>query len=153
MATTPAQRGERLFIDGRWEEPDEMDCLAALPTAELAEEVLAVAHAADAAASDEGDHDIVSDGSGTFEGERWLARPLAIAETAAVNALPEAVDPEIRLAAAGALRMFLRECPDCGSDLVESTTAACCGGHTNPLEVPDDVLRCPACDARLYTFD
>ncbi|PSQ12345.1 hypothetical protein BRC93_02295 [Halobacteriales archaeon QS_5_70_15] len=54
------------------------------------------------------------------------------------------------LAAAAALRTFLETCPDCGAALEETTTAAaCCGG---PKEEPADVLYCPDCDARLFTF-
>ncbi|MEF8841002.1 MAG: hypothetical protein V5A62_05190 [Haloarculaceae archaeon] len=65
----------------------------------------------------------------------------------------EGLDRSTRLAAAGALRAFLEACPDYGATLEQTTTAACCGGYTNPTEGPADVLFCPACDVRLFRFD
>lgn len=97
---------------------------------------------------------VLSDGSGEVTGETWLSRPVAIAETAAVEALEPYVDGgATRRAAARAMRVFLESCPDCGAQVVETTTAACCGTITGADTRPDEVLACPDCDVRLYTFD
>ncbi|MWG36271.1 hypothetical protein [Halomarina oriensis] len=90
-------------------------------------------------------------GDGTPE-ETWLSRPVAVAELAAVRALDGVVSADVARQAAGPLRMFLSTCPDCGTPVVESTTATCCGGYTTPLSAPDDVLACPSCQLRLFTF-
>jgi hypothetical protein len=130
--------------------------LAALDIDELAEAVHDVAHAAESrVVSDEhGEWVVLGDGSGGVEGRTWLPRPVAVAEAGAVRALSGwGLDRPTRLAAAGALRTFLETCPDCGSALSETTTAACCGGYTGPKEEPSDVLFCPDCDVRLFTFE
>jgi hypothetical protein len=134
----------------------EMADLASLDTDELAEAVHDVAYAAESrVVSDEhGEWVVLGDGSGEVEGRTWLPRPVAVAEAGAVRALAGwGLDRPTRLAAAGALRTFLETCPDCGSALAETTTAACCGGYTSPKEEPADVLFCPDCDVRLFTFD
>ena len=137
---------------------DEMATLSDLDTEALAAATLEVAHASDASMYD-GDGDphewvVLSDGSGSFEGRTWLSRPVAIAETAAARALEAYIDDEsTRRAAAGPLRMFLTECPDCGADLSESSAASCCGGYTGPTDEPATVLACLDCNLRLYTFD
>ena len=134
----------------------EMATLAALDTTGLTEAVHEVAHAADSqVVGDRGEEWVVlDDGSGGFAGQAWLPRPVAVAEAGAVRALEGwGLDRPIRLAAAGALRTFLETCPDCGSALSMTTTASCCGEYTNPTGVPDDVLFCPTCDVRLFTFD
>lgn len=152
-------------VDGEQVAPDsafrrdweaEMADLAALDTAALAEAVHEVAHAAESEVVRDrgGEWIVLGDGSGGFAGNAWLSRPVAVAEAGAVGALSGwGLDRSTRLAAAGALRTFLEACPDCGATLEETTTAACCGGHTNPREEPADVLFCPACDVRLFTFD
>lgn len=148
--------GERVVPDPGFEERwhEEMDRLAALDTDALADEVLGVAHAADAYAfgNHRGEWVVVTDGSDDFEGEEWLNRPTAVAEAAAARALDGRVDDATRLAAAGAMPMFLEACPDCGAALEATTAAACCGGYTGPDEVPEDVLACPDCRARVFTF-
>jgi hypothetical protein len=134
----------------------EMADLAALDTDELAEAVHEAAHAAESrVVSDEhGEWIVLGDGSGGFAGRTWLPRPVAVAEAGAVRALEGwGLDRPTRLAAAGALRTFLETCPDCGEPLARTTTAACCGGYTGPQEEPADVLFCPACDVRLFTFE
>jgi len=137
---------------------DEMAELADLDTAALAEATLEVAHADDASMF-RGDGDphewvVLSDGSGSFEGRTWLSRPVAIAETGAVRALEAYLDDErSRRGAAGPLRMFLTECPDCGAGLSESSAASCCGGYTGPSEEPEPVLACFDCNLRLCTFE
>ncbi|MEF8788869.1 MAG: hypothetical protein V5A61_01950 [Haloarculaceae archaeon] len=134
----------------------EMADLAALETDALAEAVLEVAHAAEAEVfRDRGEEWVVlGDGSGGFAGRTWLSRPVAVAEAGAVRALSGwGLDRPTRLAAAGALRTFLETCPDCGTPLRETSAAACCGGYTNPTEEPADVLFCPDCDVRLFTFE
>lgn len=141
------------FVDA-WRE--EIAALAELDTESLAEATFEVAHARDASVYDGDPHEwvVLSDGSGGFEGRTWLSRPVAIAETAAVQALDSYLgDAGTRRAAAGPLRMFLRECPDCGTGLREESAASCCGGYTGPTEEPPTVLACPDCSLRLYTFD
>ncbi len=134
----------------------EMADLAALDTDELAEAVHDVAHAAGSrVVSDEhGEWIVLDDGSGGVAGRTWLPRPVAVAEAGAVRVLSGwGLDRPTRLAAAGALRTFLETCPDCGVALAETTTAACCGGYTGPKEEPSEVLFCPDCDVRLFTFE
>lgn len=139
----------------RWEA--EMADLRALDTAALTRAAAEVAVAAESRVQRDGAGDrewvVLSDGSGQVQNEHWLTRPVAVAETAAARALGDDLPPARRAAAAGALRMFLEECPDCGTPLEETTTMDCCGGHTGPGDVPADVIACPACDARLYTFE
>lgn len=137
---------------------EEMAALADLDTEALADETFEVAHAREVSVYD-GDGDphewvVLSDGSGSFQGRTWLSRPVAIAETAAVRALEDSLDDAgTRRAAAGPLRMFLQECPDCGTGLREESAASCCGGYTGPKTEPATVLACPECNLRLYTFD
>jgi hypothetical protein len=85
--------------------------------------------------------------------ETWVPRPVAIAETAALRQLAGSVDDSpIRRAGATSLRMFIEECPDCGTTVEESTAVSCCGGYYGE-GVPEETLVCPACDVRLFTFD
>ena len=137
---------------------EEMHLLADLDTEALADATFDVAHASEMSVFD-GDGDphewvVLSDGRESFEGRTWLSRPVAIAETAAVRALEAYLDDEgTRRAAAGPLRMFLTECPDCGADLREKSAASCCGGYTGPTDEPATVLACLDCNLRLYTFE
>ncbi|MFC6962313.1 hypothetical protein [Halocatena marina] len=95
---------------------------------------------------------IVTDEDGSVASERWLSRPIAIADVAAVRTLKETgVDTRIAVAAAASLRLFLDECPDCGGRVVETTGDGCCGGF-GPSG-PDHVLACEDCDQRLATLD
>lgn len=83
-----------------------------------------------------------------------LARPVVVAELAAYEVLGESLDDErLRVAGAEAFRMFLDSCPVCGSELVESSSVSCCGGHLGPRQNPDETLVCPTCEQRLYTFE
>lgn len=91
-------------------------------------------------------------GSVADEDEVLLSRPVAVAEVAAVRALTDAevaLDTETRASAAQALRAFLDNCPVCGTRLVESSTADCCGGQKADAR---PVSRCPNCDEAIYTF-
>lgn len=148
--------GEALVLGSSFDETwrAAMADLATMDADALAEATFEVAHAAtvDTFENEDGEWVVLGDGSGEFDGETWLTRPVAVAEAGAVRALADRVDETTARAAAGPLRMFLHECPDCGTELVESTTAACCGGMTDPRSEPDEVLACPECRARLYTF-
>lgn len=134
----------------------EMATLADRSTDDLADAVFEVAHAATVSVTEGEERPWIrlGDGSDSVMAETWLSRPVAIAETAAVRALAEWVeDLPTRRQAAGPLRVFLTDCPDCGEPLVESTTMNCCGGSTPSRSEPADVLACPACETRLYTFE
>lgn len=89
------------------------------------------------------------------ERDAWLSRPIAIAETAGIEALVAAgVDREIAASAAGPLCMFLPVCPDCGGSVVESTVSNCCGGTKGVYDRPDrEVLACGDCESVLYEFE
>jgi hypothetical protein len=98
---------------------------------------------------------VVSDGSDDPASERWLTRPVAVAEAAAVRALGERTDLDgvQRAQAAGPLRTFLDACPVCDGAVEETTTVECCGGPGGARpDAPDEVLACEDCDSRLYTF-
>jgi hypothetical protein len=141
-------------FEANWHE--EMARLADQDLAALADTVFAEAHAASVTtyAGEEGEFVVLADGSDAFDGETWLTRPVAVAEVGAARALRGALpDADTRRAAAGALRMFLQACPDCGARLVETNEADCCGGYTGGLTQPAAVLMCPDCGVRLYTFD
>ncbi len=87
------------------------------------------------------------------EGQSTLVpRPVAVAEAAAVWAMPDGVPDEVALAAARPLRQFLEECPVCETPLEPSSTASCCGGHRNPRETPRETLVCPECEQRVVTL-
>lgn len=78
----------------------------------------------------------------------WLRRPVAIAETAAVETLADwDLPPDVRAHAAQPLRNFLRTCPACGGPVRESTYQNCCGGPGSVYENPEQsVLACEDCD-------
>ncbi len=86
--------------------------------------------------------------------ERWLSRPVAIAEVAATRALAEYdIDPDVRVQSASALRAFLDDCPVCDAPLEVTSADNCCGsGRSSPLAPPDEVLACPDCGERVFTF-
>lgn len=137
-----------------WE--TEMGTLAAKSSDDLAEAVFEVSDAASVSVTTGPDRSWIrlGDGSGSVTAEAWLSRPVAVAETAAVRVLGDWLDdPTTRRAAAGPLRVFLTDCPDCGVPLVESTTTNCCGGTTPERNEPAAVLVCPDCDSRLHTFE
>lgn len=85
----------------------------------------------------------------------WLSRVHGIADAAAIRALAAAGVPErYRAHATTPLRMFVETCPDCGGDVVETTTKACCGGAGSVYDSPtDEVLACEDCGAVVYQFD
>ncbi|MDR5672918.1 Membrane associated protein with Zn zinger domain [Halalkaliarchaeum sp. AArc-CO] len=84
----------------------------------------------------------------------WLSRPVAIAETAAVEALADrGIDPEVRTAAARPLRLFLKQCPDCGGTVAETTVRRCCGGPGGARRPEREVLACESCEVVLFEFD
>jgi len=97
---------------------------------------------------------VLSGTDGGVENESWLSPPVAIAEVAAVESLIEAeVAHDVALAAATPLCMFLERCPVCDGPVEETVSRECCGGGTDPTMAPEDeVLACPSCDVRLYTF-
>lgn len=133
-------------VDATWRE--EMDRLAALSLDDLAAEAAETLPAEDVTAytDDDGEWLLLADAD-------LVARPVAVAELAAVRALEDVVDdPDLRLAGAGAFPMFLEHCPVCATELTESSTVSCCGGHSQPRENPADVLLCPTCGQRVYTF-
>jgi len=150
---------EALFLTdeaaARWE--TKMAALRDLSLDALGDAALAVSPTAERVETVSGDGDenewiVLSDEAGTVESEVWLSPAVAIAEVAAERAFAEDVpDPAVRLAAAEPLRMFLTSCPACGGEVVETTTASCCGGPEN-TDGPQDVLACGACDAWLYEF-
>ena len=152
--------GETLYLDPevreRWRE--ESTELRANSDRELAAALGAAAPEGTVVNAVEPDEDrwfVVSDGSGDPSRERWLTRPVALAETAAVRALADRtdLDPIERARAAGALRTFLEACPACGGPVEETTAVACCGGPSSArADAPRAVLACGDCGARLYTF-
>lgn len=85
----------------------------------------------------------------------WLSRPVAIAETAAVETLAEwGVPGKLRPTAARPLRTFLNTCPECGGDVRETTVQNCCGGSGSVYRNPErPVLACTDCDALVFAFD
>ncbi|WP_458205264.1 hypothetical protein [Haladaptatus sp. NG-SE-30] len=98
-----------------------------------------------------GDWVIIS--TGGLESEQWLTRPVAIAEVAAVRALAGyGIDPDVGVQSASALRAFLHDCPNCDVELEATTASGCCGSERSSLSPPDDVLACPSCDQRVFTF-
>ena len=148
------QRGEEVELSEgfrrQWE--SEMEMLA-----DLDEDVFAAAVAE--VAPEVEDARAVTDRSRKFvvvdirgdEDPLWLSRPVAIAEIAALRALPETVSDEYREAAARPLRLFLDECPDCGGrvDFVNADNWAL---PTGPKEEVDEILFCQDCNERLYWF-
>lgn len=150
--------GEELVLDRSFEkEWDEtIASLSSLSTETLAEkvrEVSAVSQTRAVRDEDTGEEWVALSEGEDIVGEVWLSRPVGIAETAAARLLSEYVDDvAVRRAAAGSLRMFLVECPDCGTELEDATAVSCCGGYNGDQEVPEETLVCPACEVRLFTF-
>jgi hypothetical protein len=85
--------------------------------------------------------------------EVWLSRAHAIADTAAVAALTDAVGTTTAAQAAMPFRLFLETCPLCGSDTEETVVRECCGGTKGLYDNPETpVLACAECDELLYEF-
>lgn len=144
--------GESLHLDERFR-TDWRDEIESLQTADLEAAVRRVASSSVTTATVRDGAYIVVAADG-IESERWLPRPVAIAEVAAVRALAAYdVPPDVRVQSASALRAFLHDCPACDAPLEETSADQCCGsGSSNPLAPPDDVLACPRCDQRVFTF-
>jgi len=145
--------GERLFpeatVDTAWH--DRMDELAAESLDSLSTTLQASLERVGHAEPYVDDAEWVVLGS---EHKQLLPRPVVVAELAAYEVLGERLDDErLRIAGAEAFRMFLDSCPVCGSELVESSSVSCCGGHLGPRQDPDETLVCPTCEQRLYTFE
>lgn len=85
----------------------------------------------------------------------WLTRPVAIAETAALETLVEwGVDRETAAKATHPLRTFLYQCPSCAGPVAETTYQNCCGGTRGVYDHPErSVLTCEDCGALLFEFD
>lgn len=143
--------GEMLFlvedVETAWNE--RMDELSTLPLDALAAEVReTLPHVQEAEGLHTDGREWIVVGGGTL-----VAKPVAVAELAAYRTLPAAIEDEgVRTAAAETFRMFLDDCPVCGTALAESSEVSCCGGYTNPREAPDETLVCPSCKQRVYRF-
>ena len=145
--------GEQLFIaptvDTAWHE--RMDELADRSLDSLSTALQASLPRVDHAEPYADDAEWVALGS---DHKQLLPRPVVVAELAAYELLGERLDDErLRVAGAEACRMFLDSCPVCDSELVESSSVSCCGGHLGPRQDPDETLVCPTCEQRLYTFE
>ena len=144
--------GDALHLDQgfreRWREE-----MAAVREGDLGGAVRdAAPHAAPVAVVDDGRWVVLA--SGDPAAERWVPRPVAAAEVAAVRALAEEnVAPDLRVPAASALRTFLRRCPVCDVPLTETTTDDCCGTGSNPMAPPERVLACPDCEQKSASLD
>lgn len=140
------------FVE-RWD--GRMDELASASTEALADAALdASTAAASGRAVDGSDRSFVvlSDDAGSVS---WLHRPVAVAETAAAEALESVgVPPDVRDLAAHAVCAFLERCPECDGEIVETSASSCCGGTVpSPAETPPRVLACRRCDVRFFTLD
>ena len=90
--------------------------------------------------------------SGDGRLSRWIRRPVAIAEVAAVEALADTDLPAAHLAvAANALCAFLEMCPACGDDVVEGRLDDCCG-HSLGDHDPERGLACETCGVAFHRF-
>ena len=146
-------KGEQLFpeatVDTAWH--DRMDELAAESLDGLSTTLQASLEQVEHAEAYVDDTEWVVLGS---EHKQLLPRPVVVAELAAYEVLSERLaDEGLRIAGAEAFRMFLDSCPVCDSELVESSSMSCCGGHLGPHQDPDETLVCPTCEQRLYTFE
>ena len=135
------------YFESEWK--DRMSNLASAQESELLER---------AAASARGDVEAETHrGRILLAGNRdvWLSRPVAIAETAAVEALAgREIETNVRTAAARPLRLFIDRCPDCGGEAVETTHRRCCGGPGGTNRRPErEVLACESCEAVLFDFE
>jgi hypothetical protein len=98
---------------------------------------------------------------GEYHGERvllagdrdaWLSPAIAIAETAAVEALADrGLSRDLRVQAAEPLRTFVRTCPVCGGHVTDTTLRNCCGGPGGVSGNPEHPVRaCADCDAVVF---
>lgn len=125
---------------------ERIGALRALDGGDLAERAAAVA-GADVTGG-------VHDGRVLLNGRRdaWLARPVAIAETAVAELLCErGVDEAVAREAARPLRAFLERCPVCGGAVRDTTLRSCCGGPGGVSGDPERAVRaCADCDAVVF---
>ena len=85
--------------------------------------------------------------------ETWLTRPALMAELAAARAAATMTDDHAHpLQIARVCRMFLTECPACGTRLEQDTEVDCCGGFHGAGEIPAETLVCPTCEVRVATL-
>jgi hypothetical protein len=171
LMTTLVERGVleprdgELFLDEAFRAAwtDRMADLRTADDDELADRAAAAADRAAAAAESP-----TTAASGTIDGrvhgdtvllaggrDVWLRRPVAIAETAAVETLAEWDLPErLRAPAAEPLRTFVRTCPVCAGPVRETTLRNCCGGPGTTLGHPERAaLACADCSATVFVFD
>lgn len=134
-------------IDSSWHE--EMDRLAALSDEELAIEIeRTIPHIHNA-------EPLEVDGEMWFilgNNDEYISKLVAITELSGYRALEPSLEDPLRLAGAMTVRMFLDVCPICGSEIVPSTEANCCGAYADPGVPPKDLLVCPECDQRVFEF-
>lgn len=91
--------------------------------------------------------------TGASGSSRWIRRPVAIAEVAAVAALGDTDLPAAHLAVgADALCAFLDTCPVCGDDIVEGRLDDCCG-HALGEHDPERGLACETCGVAFHRFE
>ncbi|WP_193309429.1 hypothetical protein [Halorubrum halophilum] len=140
--------GDQLYLDDdfrtAWE--DRMADLRDRSGEELAARTAAASH---------------SSVEGEFHGERvllagdrdaWLSPAIAIAETAAVEALADrGISHELRVQAAEPLRTFARTCPVCAGRVTDTTLRNCCGGPGGVSGDPERPVRaCAECNAVVF---
>ena len=150
--------GERVAPTAAFEERwhAEMAELRDADTEALADAALEISPATESHAVRQDGQEWVALSSGAEHAleETWLTRPIAIAEIGGGRAAADFVDDdETALAAAQTCRMFLEDCPDCGTELERGDDASCCGGYHGSGGVPSETLFCPSCEARVYTFE
>lgn len=145
------QQGEDLVLSDPFRSGwrAEMDDLRAMDDRELAGAVGTSAPGVeDAVVVEDAGREFVVVGEG--DDQLWVSRPVAIAEVAAMRALPESLPPEHRLVAPRVLRLFLEQCPDCGgrADFVD---AADWPASDHPDEDAGEFLVCYDCGETLYS--
>ena len=162
-------RGDDLFLDEAFRAAwtDRMADLRTADDDELADRAAAAAERAAVAAeraAAAADRAAAADVDGHVHGDTvllaggrdvWLRRPVAIAETAAVETLAGWDVPErLRAPAAEPLRTFLQTCPVCAGPVRETTLRNCCGGPGTTLGHPERAaLACADCSATVFVFD
>lgn len=138
----------------RWRaEINELAVLDDAPFADAVVEVAPDVERARVVADDGGKFVVLRTGDGA-DRDLWLPRPVAVAEVAALRALPDTVPDAHRTAAARPLRLFIERCPACGGR-VETTPPAALRDRVDaiaPDEDPEEVFACWDCGEPLYTF-
>jgi hypothetical protein len=97
---------------------------------------------------------VLFDDKNRVENETWLSPPAAIADLAAIRALPARIEytPRCKTLAAPSLRQFLEQCPVCDSMLEVTSPHTCCGSPRSVAEGIESVLTCPTCDEVVTVF-